>query len=416
MESNMDFQSVVVQIRNDRDKLIESSLISFPIKKLKSSKEEKKLFEKVKKSRKSFLNTFEFCETLLQCSLFYPTLNNERKYAIHKYVSLRVPIFHETVEGKIIKLEDEDYAFNVLDVMLDSMQSYTNEFKGEEYSTHVIFNSKIVDFEASYAFLCSNKKDREKLYFLKGLELTDPSGFSRKDLYEVHTKSFEDTLGFYPKGMGEGIYIAKWDNEGDILEEIGMWKKARKLGVKTPNFCDYYFFGYSVLVMEKLGTLDSSDDPMDVCLSLLEDIQLYTNHMVHSDIKPGNIMKSLYEEKKYYLIDWGIATTYKNENGFLRQSCSRLWTSQDPEEKITTRKNELIELGYTIYGFYLMHYLGRSVIDLIERNEHRNLSVREGQCIDGKEKKIRKFIEYTLTLDEKVDEEDYVNLRNILIE
>lgn len=155
-------------------------------------------------------------------------------------------------------------------------------------------------------------------------------------------------------------WVIKWTNDDPIDRETEISAILADLGGETPIFFeDVSFWGSPVLVMEQLQPLDASDSPFEVGIQILKTLQLLWG--VHCDIKPGNIMKRVVDrfgvplpKPQYLLIDYGGFTDKIKHYGFERYVWSKSWSSQMIEPgQITTKKNDLLELGYTMRGLEL---------------------------------------------------------------
>lgn len=104
--------------------------------------------------------------------------------------------------------------------------------------------------------------------------------------------------------------------------------------------------------MEELDPLDAKDDPYQVGIAILIQLQYLHQFAVHSGIKPDNIMKRYRSstDLSYFLIDFGGTTTERLGYGYRRWLHSPEWTSQNRHVKnqITTPKNDFLELGFTM--------------------------------------------------------------------
>ncbi|SPN79168.1 Protein containing kinase domain [Brazilian cedratvirus IHUMI] len=144
--------------------------------------------------------------------------------------------------------------------------------------------------------------------------------------------------------------VVKWfrNQDMDITFEMGLYTRLKLLGCPLPYFsCSYRFWKDKVLLLEELQSLDKEDDPCNIGICVLEQLSYLHTFAVHTDIKPNNIMR---KGRKYYLIDFGGVALEKLNYGYKRWNWSEKWTSQKMyvKNQITTYKNDLIELGYTL--------------------------------------------------------------------
>lgn len=211
-------------------------------------------------------------------------------------------------------------------------------------------------------------------------------------------------------GNGRGHYnqefIIKWYHSGsrNILNEIDMYKRLKKLNCPVPYFATkFYFWDEPVLVMEKLNPLDKSDDEFLIGIAILKQLRFLHTFGVHNDIKPQNIMKRVDNTKTtYFLIDHGGLTIEKFKYGFRRRIWSSKFTSQKPHvsNQLTTAIHDLLELGYT------MKYLQ------VKYKPKYNLTTNIKSGFRGKIKKYMKQIEKIT--NNQVTKKDYIELINIL--
>lgn len=211
-------------------------------------------------------------------------------------------------------------------------------------------------------------------------------------------------------GQGQKKYnqdfIIKWYQSGkrNILIEIEMYQRLQNLDCPVPYFASkFYFWDEPVLIMEKLNQLDKNDDEYTVAISILEQLEYLHTFGVHNDIKPQNIMKRLTGDHPiYFLIDHGGLTTEKLKYGFRRRIWSAKFTSQKPHgsNQLTTAKNDLLELGYT------MKYLQ------IKNKPHLNISQDIKSDFKGKLKNYMKRI--SKINKEQINKNDYSDLIDIL--
>lgn len=165
------------------------------------------------------------------------------------------------------------------------------------------------------------------------------------------------------RGGKENRVVVKWhkSDSRDIRFETKIYDKLRAAGCPLPWYStDYLFWNAPVLVLEKLEKLDGTDDEIQLTRDILTQLRfLHGLSMLHSDIKPANVMKKvdpITKERKYYLIDYGGAATKLYKHGWRRQCWSERWTSQprvkdvltgEHKPQVTTPVNDFFELALT---------------------------------------------------------------------
>nr|WIL05014.1 putative protein kinase [Cedratvirus duvanny] len=201
----------------------------------------------------------------------------------------------------------------------------------------------------------------------------------------------------------ENPIVVKWFRNQDmsVTYEMALYEKLKLLGCPLPYFsCSYRFWKDKVLLMEKLEPVDEEDDPFQTGVCVLEQLSYLHTFSVHSDIKPNNIMK---KGRKYYLIDFGGVALKKLGYGYKRWNWSEKWTSQKMHVKnqITSYKNDLVELGYTL------NYLEK------KRASSVNTPIDPRSGFQGK---IAEYMDEVRRLDAETlpDEEVYAHLKSIL--
>jgi serine/threonine protein kinase len=214
-----------------------------------------------------------------------------------------------------------------------------------------------------------------------------------------HVRVIEGDLEGYP-------VIVKWyqSRKRDITYESSIYQRLRDMRCPLlPWFStSYRFFEDPVLVIEKLKPLDHTDDEYQLGIQVLEQLRYIHQFGVHCDIKPHNIMKRIVGDKVlYFLIDHGGVSTDKLGYGYRRWLWSPAWTSQRShvDNQITTYKNDLIELGYTMKGIQNL------------RLYHKRFG--QYRRVDRYTGKLREYINCVMELDPKSQPSD--NIYNRLI-
>lgn len=161
------------------------------------------------------------------------------------------------------------------------------------------------------------------------------------------------------------IKIEKKDVKSILKHEANIYYKCKNIK-EIPTL---RMFGtesnYNYIVMDLLNTsLDKLRENKGGRISLIETLsmsiqlincleKLHTIGIIHRDLKPENIMTSM-RENNYYLIDFGIARYYINENrehipitydkkliGNVRYASLNIHSGIEP-----SRRDDLISLGY----------------------------------------------------------------------
>lgn len=129
------------------------------------------------------------------------------------------------------------------------------------------------------------------------------------------------------------FWVIKWAE--DITREEENWLRLGREGGAIPDLLlGYHFFGLHVLVVERLFTLSQDDDEYRVMVQVIgEQLRYLHKFAVHSDIKPDNILKRVYEDDTrppdYFLIDFDLSTDRRGRpDGFPRGLFTPLWASQ----------------------------------------------------------------------------------------
>lgn len=214
-----------------------------------------------------------------------------------------------------------------------------------------------------------------------------------------HVRVMEGELEGYP-------VVVKWYNskKRDVTYEIGIYQRLRDMRCPLlPWFStNYRFMEHPILVMEKLSPLDHTDNEHQLGIQVLEQLRYIHRFGVHCDIKPHNIMKRT-SENLYFLIDHGGVTTERLSYGYRRWLWSPAWTSQRSHavNQITTYKNDLIELGYTMKA--------------IQNLRLRKVRFGQYRKIDRYNGKLREYMDYVMDLDHRSQPTDKLYDRLISI-
>jgi serine/threonine protein kinase len=197
-----------------------------------------------------------------------------------------------------------------------------------------------------------------------------------------------------------------------IEHEVSCYRKLRAMGCEIPWMSSSYkLLGESVLLVERLHTIDSTDIPENIGIDVLKQLQHLHTFGVHCDLKPGNIMVRRRDYEcyvddpktccKYVIIDHGGTAIEKLENGYRRFTWNPKFTSQEKgiKNQIATPINDFIELGYT------MCFLDNNKNNTMKKFDHR-------KDFNGK---IKKYMDIVLALDHKnIPDDIYSNLIKVL--
>lgn len=194
-------------------------------------------------------------------------------------------------------------------------------------------------------------------------------------------------------------WVIKWFRKGSLTVEYetSIYRGLKKKGCPLPYFSpSYRFWNDPVLVLEMMEEIGKDDDYREMGCQVLCQLEHLHTFGVHNDIKPGNIMK---RGEKYFLIDYGGVASERLEYGYRRWTWSGTWTSQKihVKDQVTTHKNDLIELGYTL-------------------NALRKLSLGEGGDVRcGFEGEVGAYMDLVRKMDKRrTGHFDYSDLKNIL--
>lgn len=210
------------------------------------------------------------------------------------------------------------------------------------------------------------------------------------------------------------VVIKYAKNNTLINKEAKMYKLISELSdhLLPWHDLDVLMWGEPVLVVESMVKLDSDDDPHEVGIDIVEILKHIHEHLVHSDIKPSNIMKRLGEhgDWEYKLIDYGGSTTKRNGSNFYRYAMTKYFANVSNFEQVTregvpiftTPKNELLELLFTLRSMEL------------GANAEKPSSSAYKNCKTGFKGKLLKYHEYWKNLPECPEEYQYDNLKLIL--
>lgn len=159
------------------------------------------------------------------------------------------------------------------------------------------------------------------------------------------------------KGNEETLWIVKWNVDPEIGEyltsqEFDKWSMIKNVGAETPKVLSgFYILDFPVIVMENLEPLDANDYNQKLLMSIISFIEKIVPIGVLNNITPSNILKRVSKggEITYLVADVIMMATDERQYGYARFNWATHWASQVVDiDTITTVKNDLIELGYTL--------------------------------------------------------------------
>lgn len=200
------------------------------------------------------------------------------------------------------------------------------------------------------------------------------------------------------------LYQSERHIERNTSHEMAIYSKLKDVGCPVPWVSQkFLFWEQPVLVMRKLDVLDSTDDEYEVASQAIEQLEYLHKFAVHSDIKPGNIMKLWNDGEgiRYFVIDYGGATTIKFKDGYQRWIWSPRYTSQPRGEKqqVTYPKVDLLELAYTMRELQLIR----------SRDRHNETDIKTG--FKGR---LKRYVKQVERLSNHPSADDYRALRSLL--
>lgn len=153
-------------------------------------------------------------------------------------------------------------------------------------------------------------------------------------------------------------WILKW--EAQTLEENVESKEyatLEALGAQCPKRLNgFNFLDFSVLVIEFLQPLDSTDNPVVVGQQLLTTQLKYIHtYACYFDLKPDNIKKRNSKPPKYFIIDMNLSKEMQPGGTFQRLHWTPLFASQpfppflSTKYQVSSYVNDFLELGYVLH-------------------------------------------------------------------
>ena len=148
--------------------------------------------------------------------------------------------------------------------------------------------------------------------------------------------------------------IVRWicTCDGNVLDELPTYQRLQVINLNLPWLTtDFKFWGLAVLVIQRYQPINEDDNEWQVALDILNILIKIQPFGVHNGIRPSIICQ---KDGTYILNDYSSLTTSKKGYGYLRKYWHSMWSSQVREPgQITTLKNDLLELGYTIRAIQL---------------------------------------------------------------
>ncbi len=217
----------------------------------------------------------------------------------------------------------------------------------------------------------------------------------------VSKYTFGDMIG---QGGFSKVYLAQ-ENDGkksvaiklnkkkkgtnSSFREIEILKHLKGIAGIPTIFCHYTDETHSLIAMELLGPCLFDVDVQNINLGsiarqILTTLQrIHEEGILHLDIKPGNIVYGGTKENggSVYIIDFGVAVHYRDENGNHNQyttdshfrgtyeyASSNIIAGIEP-----SRRDDLISLGYTLAALY---------INLPWKDESKKIRLAQGEVKD----------------------------------
>lgn len=247
----------------------------------------------------------------------------------------------EQIKHEILYLKK--HYFNVYITLLEAIKKKCNTNNRKILLMNVINN-----FKHFSPFPCNMLVDAHHLNHLY------VANSSLHKIYFRFPLSINDSRHVYAGEDEKNKFVIKWisHEKKSVKYEMKVLELLKQHHVKLYAFdCGYTFWDEPVLCMEKLTKLDGSENENNVGRQILRILKKIHEFGVHCDIKPDNIMK---KNNEYYLIDFGGFSIKKLKHGYHRKCWSTNWTSQDRlPNQVTTYKNDLIELTYTLNAIRL---------------------------------------------------------------
>lgn len=224
--------------------------------------------------------------------------------------------------------------------------------------------------------------------------------------------------------------VVKWykSPSKDTSFEINMYRELRKRKCPIAWISSGFFLHTSrVLVMEPLLPVTAEDNEFEMMIEVIGQLRYLHQFGVHSDLKPGNIMKRNPDSKlpgdeltmcpagrksKYLVIDYG-GVSWKRLGWGYKRFCHTPRACMQPmheRNQITSGKYDLLELGVTAKWIQTWRTGEKQVGRVGDTERYRVDPYRSG--FKGK---LARYMDRAKKIDEKaVKEQDYEDLLTIL--
>lgn len=249
------------------------------------------------------------------------------------------------------------------DKLNDNVKSYLFKIRGSYVNDNKI-KHKMESFNRKRDL---SDNDKNKIFDYLLYSNYDTRHFLEKhyDLIPCYSKSGETIkmTKIYSSRRHTVIMEGKYNNATVIIKfhisdkrhtdyEIRFYNKLKDMGCDLPWFSpEFMFMNEQILVLDKLEKLNKDDDIYEIGRDVVRELSYLHQFGIHCDIKPDNIMKKKINGKyKYYLIDYGGASSEKLGGGFHRFIWSPKYTSQRRGERdqVTYPRVDFVELAYTL--------------------------------------------------------------------
>ena len=193
--------------------------------------------------------------------------------------------------------------------------------------------------------------------------------------------------------------------------------RAMALQLEGPNL------GSLFDMLGKQFSIDTAIHCLIECISCVE--QVHEHGVVHRDIKPQNFVIGLNDEKKIYVIDFGLSTLYvddRNKHKKYFENCSPVGTARYASLNThrgihQTRRDDLESIGYMIIYFLKSELPWQGVrehnrVKKWRKIEEKKASVTNAQLTNGLPQQFCYYLDYVKKL--KFDQTpDYKKLRKM---
>jgi len=240
---------------------------------------------------------------------------------------------------------------------LEHAHQYTERYKQELIERYDVLHEKV------WKIVNKIKIRPDQLYLTVLYELSMLEDFRSPENDVTEHKIYDEhgNTGILTKRIGvdpdQTVYeclidnktkVVKWSE--DIEEEIKNCKIVSEIANHGYDY-GWNFEGLPVLMMDKMEKINSKDDPYLVGVDVLKFLQSFHKIGCHSDIKRDNILKNT--DGKYSLIDFAHISLQKKGHGYLRIAFPRVGFYKPSFGHVTTYREDLIELAFTINSLIL---------------------------------------------------------------